>query len=143
MNLTVHVFETLENDPYQFAVIASVSDGKWVFCRHRERDTFEFPGGHREPGEDIFETAKRELIEETSAAEFEMIPVCAYSVTKEENGLNETSYGMLFFAEISAFDHELHFEIETVLLTETLPDRWTYPEIQSRLLEEIRRRGFS
>ena len=39
-----------------------ISDnGKWVFCKHKERDTFEVHGGHREFGEDIIETAKREL----------------------------------------------------------------------------------
>ena len=27
--------------------------GKWVFCRHKERNTWEIPGGHREMGEAI------------------------------------------------------------------------------------------
>lgn len=40
-------------------------NGKWVFCRHKDRDTYEIPGVHRESGETIFETAKRELMEET------------------------------------------------------------------------------
>ena len=44
----------------KFAVILSKSNGKWVFCKHRERNTFECPGGHREPGENIDDTAKRE-----------------------------------------------------------------------------------
>ena len=43
------------------------SNGKWVFCKHKERDTYEVPGGHREAGENILETAKRELQEETGA----------------------------------------------------------------------------
>jgi len=38
-----------------------------VFCKHKDRDTFEFPGGHREKDEKIEETAKRELWEETGA----------------------------------------------------------------------------
>ena len=39
------------------------------------------PGGHREAGEDILETAKRELQEETGAIKFEIKPICVYSVT--------------------------------------------------------------
>ncbi|MCR5214807.1 MAG: NUDIX domain-containing protein [Eubacterium sp.] len=34
-----------------------------MFCKHRDRDTFEVPGGHREPSEEIIDTAKRELYE--------------------------------------------------------------------------------
>ena len=39
-----------------------------MFCKHRDRDTHEVPGGHREDGEEILETVKRELKEETGAA---------------------------------------------------------------------------
>lgn len=35
----------------KFAVITSKTNSKWVFCKHRERDTYEVPGGHRESGE--------------------------------------------------------------------------------------------
>ena len=52
----------------KFAVIAARSEGKWVFCRHRERTTLEIPGGHREPGESVDQTAARELREETGIA---------------------------------------------------------------------------
>ena len=33
------------------------------FLQHKERDTYEVPGGHREAGENTLETAKRELQE--------------------------------------------------------------------------------
>ena len=65
----------------KFAVIVSQSNGKWVFCKHKERDTYEVPGGHREPEESILETARRELQEETGAVKFEIKPICVYSVT--------------------------------------------------------------
>ena len=54
----VKFYDTVEDELLKFAVIISKSNGKWVFCKHKERNTFEFPGGHRENKEDIFDTAK-------------------------------------------------------------------------------------
>ena len=65
--LEVKFYDTVDDSLLKFAVIISQSNGKWVFCKHKERDTYEAPGGHREVGEDILETAKRELQEETGA----------------------------------------------------------------------------
>ena len=65
--LEVKFYDKVDDSLLKFAVIISLSNGKWVFCKHKERDTYEAPGGHREAGEDILETAKRELQEETGA----------------------------------------------------------------------------
>ncbi|MBR3768198.1 MAG: NUDIX domain-containing protein [Clostridia bacterium] len=128
----------------KFAVIISKHNGKWVFCKHKERNTYEVPGGHREENEAILETAKRELNEETGALDFSILPVCVYSVTGKNN-VNETgeeTYGMLFFADIKTFKNELYSEMEKVLITDKLVDNWTYPLIQPKLIEEVKRRGF-
>lgn len=117
----------------KFAVILSKSNGKWVFCKHRERNTFECPGGHREPGENIDDTAKRELYEETGALEFEIKPICVYSVTDENNFSGEETFGMLYFADIKAFERELHSEIEKIILTSELPKNGL-TQIYSRIL---------
>ena len=79
--LEVKFYDTVDDSLLKFAVIISQSNGKWVFCKHKERDTYEAPGGHREVGEDILETAKRELQEETGAIQFNIKPICVYSVT--------------------------------------------------------------
>ena len=65
--LEVKFYDSVDDSLLKFAVIVSQSNGKWVFCKHKERDTYEVPGGHREAGESILETAKRELQEETGA----------------------------------------------------------------------------
>ncbi len=78
--LEVKFYDTVDDSLLKFAVIISQSNGKWVFCKHKERDTYEVPGGHREAGENILETAKRELQEETGAVKYEIKPICVYSV---------------------------------------------------------------
>ena len=140
--MEVKFYEEINDDLLKFAVIIAENNGKWVFCKHRERDTYEIPGGHREHGEKITETAKRELFEETGASIFNLEPVCIYSVTGK-NRLNitgEETFGMLFYAEISAFENELHNEIERVELFEEIPEKLTYPEIQPLLIKEFLRR---
>ena len=65
--LEVKFYDSVDDSLLKFAVIISQSNGKWVFCKHKERDTYEVPGGHREAGENIVETAKREFEEEIHA----------------------------------------------------------------------------
>lgn len=137
----VKFYDTVEDALLKFAVIISKSNGKWVFCKHKERNTFEFPGGHRENKEDIFDTAKRELYEETGATEFTIKPICVYSVTTDKNFNGKETFGMLYYAEITDFEKELHSEIERIILTDDLVDNWTYPEIQSKLLQKAKEAG--
>lgn len=132
----VRFYDEAGDSLLKFAVILARSGGKWVFCRHRERTTLEIPGGHREKGESIDEAAARELKEETGAEKFSLRPVCVYSVVREDG----ESFGMLYYAEITSFE-ELHSEIEEIFLLEEPPvGNWTYPEIQPKLMEEVRRR---
>ena len=137
----VKFYEKGEDERLKFAVILAKYRNQWVFCKHKNRTTFEVPGGHREPGEQIMETAKRELYEETGALDFDITPVCIYSVTSPDNFDGEETFGMLFYANIKTFEKELHSEIEKIMITEQLVDNWTYPHIQPKLIEEAKRRG--
>ena len=140
--MKVNFYESVADELLKFAVIISKHNDKWVFCKHKERDTYEVPGGHREDGESILEAAKRELNEETGALDFSLDPVCVYSVTGK-NRVNETgeeTYGMLYFADIFSFDSTLNSEMESVKLFDELPTEWTYPLIQPLLIEEYLRR---
>lgn len=139
--MEVKFYDTVSDDLLKFAVIIAKHNGKLVFCKHKQRDTLEIPGGHRENGENISDTARRELYEETGALDFKIEPVCVYSVTAEDNFDGQETFGMLFCADIISFEKELHSEIESICLLDGLPEKWTYPLIQPRLIEEAKQRG--
>ena len=141
MKTLVRFYDTADDSLLKFAVIVAKSNGKWVFCKHNERDTYECPGGHREAGENIDDTAKRELYEETGAIDYTIQPVCVYSVTAPNNFDGQETFGKLYYAEIKSFEGELHSEIERVELFEELPTNWTYPQIQPLPLKEVIYKG--
>lgn len=114
-----------------------------MLCKHKDRDTYEVSGGHREEEEEILSTAKRELYEETGAIDYDILPICVYSVkgnTRNGEVLNEESFGMLYYANIRSFERELHSEIEKIIITDSLVNEWTYPLIQPKLIDEAIRR---
>lgn len=145
----VKFYECIEDELLKFAVIISKTQNRYVFCKHKDRDTWEIPGGHREcfpkdseNRENIIDTAKRELYEETGALEFDIEPVCIYSVTAPDYFDGRETFGMLYFADIKCFETELHSEIEKIAVMDSLPERWTYPDIQPHLINEAKRRGY-
>ena len=133
----VRFYDEKEDSLLKFAVIVSRYDRQWVFCKHRERSTYEVPGGHREPGESIRAAAVRELYEETGAVRFCISPVCVYSVASERFPDDET-FGMLYFADIQAFQELPEFEMERVVLFSDLPKNLTYPQIQPELHKKVK-----
>lgn len=141
--MVVKFYESVDDSLLKFAVIISKSNEKWIFCKHKERSTYEVPGGRREKCESILDTAKRELYEETGAIDYEITPICVYSVIGKTrvNETGEESFGMLYYADIKQFEKELHSEIEKVELFDELPAEWTYPLIQPLLIEEYIRRS--
>ena len=136
--IKVSFYDTADDAALKFAVICAKYKGKRVFCRHKERSTWELPGGHREPGEAIADTARRELWEETGAAAFTLAPVCVYGV-RNPDGCE--TLGMLYTAEISDFGELPQLEIAEITCTEALPECWSYPLIQPLLLAEAERRS--
>ena len=137
--MSVSFYEAVEDSLLKFAVIVAKTNGKWVFCKHKERDTLEIPGGHREPNENIIDTAKRELIEETGAIDFDLKPICVYSVIEKDNFNGEETFGLLCYADIKSFG-KINSEIERIIITDELPTNWTYPTIQPYLLAELEKR---
>lgn len=131
--MDVRFYDEVEDSKLDFAVIVSKYEGQWVYCKHKERTTFEVPGGHRETGESIIQAAERELYEETGAIDFTLRKICVYSVVKG----NTETFGMLFFAEIKEFGKLPDMEIDEVKLFDTIPSNLTYPLIQPELIHKV------
>ncbi|WP_102401327.1 NUDIX hydrolase [Haloimpatiens massiliensis] len=123
----------IDNDKLLYAVIVARYNGQWIFVKHKERDTWEIPGGHREISENINDTAARELFEETGAKKFILTPICIYSVEKG----NIESHGQLFYAEVQSLDNLPDYEIEQIRFFKEMPKNLTYPLIQPHLFQKV------
>jgi len=125
---------SIDSHLHKYAVICAFEGDKLLLVKTNGRQTWEMPGGHREPAEDVNDTARRELNEETGAIRFELRAFADYSVTSD--GL--TNYGRLFSAKV--FDRIVpeQYETDEVGLFDDLPDNLTYPDIQPILLESYR-----
>lgn len=116
----------IPDDRIQIAVVAARYQGKWVFCRHRQRTTWEMPGGHKEQGETVEAAAKRELFEETGAVGFEITPVLVCC--------DRNLCGMLYYADITKLGSiPPGSEMAEIKLFERLPEQLTYPDLYRAL----------
>lgn len=121
--------EFLRNDydesALKFAVVAARYEGKWIFCRHRDRTTWEIPGGHIESGETPMEAAKRELYEETGAVDAEFCVIGGYRLYDD---------GLLCFAEVKELGPiPADSEIAQIRLFDTIPEQLTYGHVHEML----------
>ncbi len=132
MKINIHEI----TDRYKkYAVILAYENNQIILVRHKNRLTWEIPGGHNEPNEPILSTAKRELFEETGAVRFDIKHLFDYSVDKG----NEISYGGLFIANIYDRELQLNHEIVEVKPYTELPsfENLTYGKIQGELFKLV------
>lgn len=121
--------EFLRNDyvesKLKYAVVAARYEGKWIFCQHKDRSSWEIPGGHIEPGETALEAARRELYEETGATHAEISVVGGYRLYDD---------GLLCFAEVQELGPiPSNSEIAEIRLFNTIPEELTYGHVHEML----------
>lgn len=129
----VSVSDLGELKAYKYVVIFARYQNKWLYCRAKERDSFETAGGHIENGETPFEAAKRELYEETGAVNFDIAPVFDYSVRRP----NVYANGQVFLAQIHKLGKMPEYEMTEVKLFSTIPDKMRFPKILPVLFEKV------
>ncbi|APH04935.1 NUDIX hydrolase [Bacillus weihaiensis] len=110
---------------------SAIYKGKWVYVRNKERSTWEIPGGHREQGETIKETAIRELFEETGCIDVHLTPICDYSIGDSVTN----TYGRLYLGRIKEMGLLPASEIGEMILFDGLPNNLTYSKIQPILYD--------
>ena len=123
----------LPEENLKYAIVCSNYQNKWVFVRHRLRNSWEMPAGHIEENESSLQAARRELYEETGATKFSLRIVSDYSC--EWKG--EVNYGRIFYGNIIHLGELPESEIAEVRCFNSLPVELTYPDIQNHVFEKV------
>lgn len=137
MDCAVYPADTLKE--YKYVVILSLFRGRLLLSRHRQRDTWETQGGHIEAGETPVMAAARELMEESGAEEFTLLPLCDYLAGEGASRVG----GMVFVADIEALGPLPASEMAETALFDALPENLTYPGITPFLYRYWQENGAS
>ncbi|NJD03468.1 MAG: NUDIX domain-containing protein [Ruminiclostridium sp.] len=134
MHIKVHKAGQANEEDLKFVVICVKFKSQWLLVRHKERNTWEMPGGHIEGGESTQAAALRELYEETGIIKEGLEIICDYEVCND----GSSSYGRLFYIYAEKLGELLDYEIEEVKLFDDFPENSTYPQIYKTLITLIR-----
>lgn len=129
-HITIHP-NGLDASALQLVAIVSRMNEGWLWVRNKNRNSWELPGGHIEPGESPEKAANRELYEETGAIRYSIRQLFDYTVHFD----GAVSYGRLFYAEVTDLAPLPESEIAEVKIFKSFPQNLTYKKLQPRLFE--------
>lgn len=128
--MNIEFYDIRDSNIPSIVVIYAKYKEKIVMCMHKERETWEIPGGHIEENELPENAAKRELIEETGAIDFTITPDFKYSF--EVDG--KKVFCIMYRSTINEIGELPSFEMKKVEFFDELPNNLTYPEIYKKIL---------
>ncbi len=120
---------SVDDSELTYVVMGARYRGEWIFVRHQERQSWELPAGHIEPGEGPDRAAVRELYEEAGVVNSTLSIVSDYSVSVDR----KHDFGRLYLAEVKEMEPLPDHEIEEIIFSSELPSHLTYPEVQTLL----------
>ncbi|MDR0272182.1 MAG: histidine phosphatase family protein [Clostridiales bacterium] len=129
----IRTFPLGELKAYKYNVIFARYQNKWLYCRHKNRDSFETAGGKVKTGETLIDSARRELFEETGAKKFDIEPAFDYSVHLP----NIYANGQVFLAHIHELGEMPDFEMCETALFDSIPDKMYRPQILPVLFHRL------
>lgn len=119
----LYPLNTLQN--YEFVVICSFYQGKWILSKHKKRNTWETQGGHIERGETPLEAAKRELFEESGVSDADLFAICDYLGYDSRGSAN----GVVFLAVVHELGELPESEMQKIGCFDVIPNELTYPDV--------------
>ena len=119
----LYPLNTLQN--YEFVVICSFYQGKWIMSKHKKRNTWETQGEHIERGETPLEAAKRELFEESGVSDADLFSICDYLGYDSRGSAN----GVVFLAVVHELGELPESEMQKIGCFDVIPNELTYPDV--------------
>lgn len=129
-SVKIHKLNSVDYSTLTRVVCVAKYNGKLIYCKHKNRDTWELPGGHIEPGEDWLTAAKREMYEETGTTKATYEPISLYSIS---------TYAMLCYVEVEEISNLPESEIKEISFFDNEPQNLTYPEAHSLFLKTVKK----
>jgi len=109
--------------------IAARYEGKWIFCREKDRDQWKMPTDFRLKGENAFDAAHRVLRQQVGAVEFICSPVAPYAAADR---------ALLFFAEIAKMGSlPENSDTEEIILNDHPPRNLVHPQVFHALFARL------
>ena len=113
-----------------YVVMISRYRDDWLMIRHKQRSSWEFPGGHVEAGETLEQAARREMYEETGAVDIELKALFPYRVAID--GVD--THGWLFEVCVNKLGIKPESEIAEYKIFDAFPGNLTYAAVYKTIL---------